>query len=541
MNQARESFPIRFGEFALLASLGAGGMGRAYLAAHRDWPDLVVLKRMHAHFQEDAEVFRRFLHEAKTATHVRHPAVAGAIAVGTVGTEPFFATEYVFGLPLSRLVERMESGALPPPPLGVGLYLALDLVKGLEAIHEAVDRDTGAPLQLLHRDIGSRNALVGFDGRLRIIDLGLGRSLLSDWVTAADTVAGSPDYMSPEQATGERVDRRADVYAAAVTIFELLAGKKRIRAETVAERLHLAVTARPEALRRHRDDVSSALEAALAAAMAPEPGARTPHVRILGRALEAELWALPDQTRRADAAAWLAEHAASDRAVMDAQRREAERLANTLLSGPVEETRIHAALPPPRSALADPFEHELEDATTPRAQVAAAEPRRRPAPMWLRPAAVALAALLLLVVGGLSWRMLWSVAARGADPRVEPAFEALGFEAESSPPGSSPGQAEASPVEETPESEASPEDGAPAEHEAAPTESAAKSRPKPLPPALAGRKRALAARLQGLRRSRFDVAYQRQLTQVGQSLSRARAPSELDEVERRIKRLEDER
>ncbi len=222
-------FPERYGPFTLVRELGAGGMGTVYLALHPDTDNLLVLKRMHPQLLQDASILKRFTHEAEVAAHVRHPNVAAVVAMGTVDKEPFFTTEFVFGLQLSKIVDRIEQSLTGPVPLGVGLHLAVELARGVEAIHEARHQDTGAPLALIHRDIGARNVLVGFDGRLRIIDLGLGKSILSDWQTAHQLLAGSPDYMPPEQAMGARVDARADVYAAAVTIWELFAGNKRFR------------------------------------------------------------------------------------------------------------------------------------------------------------------------------------------------------------------------------------------------------------------------------------------------------------------------
>ncbi len=526
MSSAKETFPVRFGDFALLSSLGVGGMGQAYLAAHPDWPGLVVLKRMHAHFQNDAQAFRRFLHEAKAATYVRHPAVAGAIAVGTVGKEPFFATEYVFGLPLAVLVERMESGRMQRPPYGVALYLALDLVKGLEAIHEAVDHDTGTPLELIHRDIGSRNVMVGFDGRLRIIDLGLGRSLLADWETAADTVAGSPDYMPPEQATGERVDRRADIYSAAVTIFEIFAGKKRIRAEGVAERLQRAITAQPETMSHHRSEASAEFDRAMISAMAPSPEARTRHASMLRRALEVELSKLGERPRRAWVVDWLEGGTQDELDRLKVLRLQAERVAGQLLSGPREETRVHAVASSWGPPLEEAFEHETEAATLPRAVAPSVSPKTP------RRALVALGLIACVAAA-----VLAVVSYERAAPQFEPAFEP-------SPPGLEVEETRlgvAAAPDESPQDEVLVDDPAQAPTDDLPSPPQARPAPKPLAPALNARKRGLTSRLQTLRRSRFDVAYQRQLTQIGQGLSRARSAVELDEVERRIKKLEADR
>lgn len=305
MADAPEQFPVRFGPFFLLRLLGSGGMGSAYLARHANWDSYLVVKRLHPHFMEDATVFKRFIHEAKVATYVRHNNVTPLVAMGTVGKEPFFATEFVFGIPLSLLLDRIEEKMCAPIPYALLLHLAIGVSRGLEAIHQAVDVDTGRPLELIHRDIGSRNVLLGFDGRPRIIDLGLGKSVFSDWQTAAGVFAGSPDYMPPEQALGQHVDRRGDVYALAVTIWELIVGKKRIRESTVTKRITRALEAQAEPVRIFRPEVSLQMEAALQKSMAPNPQDRLPSATALISALEWELTRVNMAVSRERIAQWL--------------------------------------------------------------------------------------------------------------------------------------------------------------------------------------------------------------------------------------------
>jgi len=280
-------------------------MGSAYLARHANWDSYLVVKRLHQHFMENATVFKRFIHEAKVATYVRHSNVTPLVAMGTVGKEPFFATEFVFGIPLSLLLDRIEDTKCDSIPYDLLLRIALGVTRGLEAIHQAVDVDTGRPLELIHRDIGSRNILLGFDGRPRIIDLGLGKSVFADWQTAAGVFAGSPDYMPPEQALGHNVDRRGDVYALAVTIWELIVGRKRIRESTVSMRIARAIEATPEDVCIYRKEVSSSMEAALKKCMSPNPGDRLPTVTAFKSALERELTRVNAEVKRERVAQWL--------------------------------------------------------------------------------------------------------------------------------------------------------------------------------------------------------------------------------------------
>ena len=301
----------RFGPFVLLRPLGVGGMGSAHLARYApaaatdtalSESQLLVVKRLHPELMQQPTILERFQHEAEVATHVRHPSVAQVLAMGTVGSEPFLATEFVFGVQLSTLIHRIESGSTPPAPLAPALDLCGRLAGGLRAIHEAVHSVSGAPLGLLHRDIGARNVMVGYDGGPRIIDLGLGKSILSDWQTSHEVLAGSPDYMPPEQALGTGVDARADVYALAVTIWELLAGRRRIREDNIPRRIERCIQAQPEPIREFRPEVSRRFEQLLMEAMCPERDRRLPSAVLLEKGLIAE------QARvrgRPEVAAWL--------------------------------------------------------------------------------------------------------------------------------------------------------------------------------------------------------------------------------------------
>ena len=279
----------RFGPFVLLRPLGSGGMGTAHLASHPGTDRLLVVKRMHPALRGEPTLFKRFIHEAEVASHVFHANVASLVAMGTIDREPFLATEYVFGIQVSQIVDRVQREAVDPLPLPVALQIAVQLAAGINAVHEARHRETKERLGLVHRDVGARNVLVGFDGRVRLIDLGLGKSVLADWETAVEVLAGSPDYMPPEQALGHGVDARADVYAAAVVAWELLAGTKRIREDAVVARVRRALEAQPESLRDRRPDVPESLEQLLMRAMAPEPEARISSAAELHAGLQAEL------------------------------------------------------------------------------------------------------------------------------------------------------------------------------------------------------------------------------------------------------------
>lgn len=512
MSEPAPHLPETFGPFVLLDHLAEGGMGTAYLAATEASRQLVVVKRLLPRLLDQQEAFRRFMHEAEVASHVRHAHVAELIAMGKVEGEPFLAVEYVFGVALSQVVDRVEAQQTSKIPVPILLRLALDLVSGLRGVHEACHRLTHEPLQLLHRDVGARNVLLGTDGRIQIIDLGLGRSRLSDWNTGLHRVSGSPDYMAPEQAVGESADARSDVYAAAATVWELAVGRKRIRGGALSERLERAATSVPVSIRPFRSDIPESLDQALMRAMVNDRQRRTESAAVLER----ELVAVTEQVEPAShdqVAQWL------DRS-----------FATSLLKS---RRRIEAAL----SRLED---HRFADAGTGAEYFFGSERVREKAvsSSFFRPRQELSPWPPLALVGGtgvvlgLTAALIWTPSPL---PRSEPVAPVTRETPGSPGLGGRPNESsdEGQPVAST--------STAPAVADRAdPREDPDASSPRALAPAreLRQRKTQLARRLQRLRRLRYDVKFQRSLTEVGRAVSRARTPEHLDRLEARIRRWE---
>jgi serine/threonine protein kinase len=525
----KDAFPERFGPFVLLKMLGAGGMGTAYLALHPETQQLLVVKRMHPELIRDETIFKRFVHEAEVATHVRHANVAALVAMGTIDKEPFLATEYVFGIQWSRIVDRVEESLIDPVPLGIALHLAVELVSGVQAIHEARHLQTGAPLGLIHRDVGARNVLIGFDGRVRLIDLGLGKSILSDWQTAHEVLAGSPDYMPPEQAMGATVDARADVYAAAVTIWEMLAGKKRIREESVPARLQKAIGAQPEPLLQHRPDAPERLEAILKTAMHPDPDRRTSTAALFKRTLSEETLNIARRMSRQDIITWLDAACATIIAREKRNLDEAKDSAKSALE-PAQRPRTKlfvgseslqfapAPAPPPP---------ELELVSS-QAKVSAfgkiaayLDPKLfKKAPLEARIAVFSMLAVVLISLAA-------SAAILLAD---EPDVTAISIPLEPQPP---------------PPRRLVKEDDvplvAPPPYPAPPPPPEAKTVQRDsVSPEIAAKKRALIARIRELRRVNFEMEWQAKLTRLSTKLSKARTDDVLDEIDSTIAKMESE-
>jgi serine/threonine protein kinase len=540
-----DEFPERFGAFTLVHQLGAGGMGTVYLALHPDSEQLLVLKRMHPELLNEQSILKRFIHEAEVATHVRHPNVAQVVAMGTVDKEPFFATEFVFGIQLSKIIDRIEGSNTPPIPLRVGLHLAVELARAVEAIHSARHLDTGAQLGLIHRDVGARNAMVGFDGHLRLIDLGLGKSILSDWQTAHQMMAGSPDYMPPEQAMGGRVDARADVYSCAVTIWELIAGKKRIREEGIAARITRAIGAQPEPLRPLRPEASVRLEGILQHAMHPDPDRRTPTATMLRKTLEEELARLGKKVPDSEIVEWLdfscatiiaKERRIVDDAVAKGRTRQGEVRAKTEFffgqsGGKLTLPKAYAYYEPRSTNDRQPALREQTNVGEPIGVLAALlDPQAFRRASWTVKAtliggAIVIPALLATVT-------VFLLGPRGPEVSpIESVDAAVIVDADTAKVIEPPVEEPEDPIDL---GEARPDSGVVID------KSEGVDEPIRVSPEVSARKEALVTRIRLLRKRRFDLPWQRKVTTLGTRLSRARSGRELDDIEGSLRRMERE-
>ncbi len=238
-------------------------MGDVHLARpfnpRRGVPTPIVIKRLHGELTADENFIRRFRHEADIAVNVDSPHVAKVYDVGKVGDAFYIAMEYVPGWPLSKFLDAVLQSKRHASVTSV-----IDLIdgglRGLHALHSAVDAKTGRHLGIVHRDISPKNLMVGEDGLMRLIDLGLGKSNVQDWKTRTGVVMGSVGYMPPEQVTADRVDHRADIYAMGVVLWETLALRNFLKRGTVPAMLHASLNPEWTPPSKFRPDLPTALD-----------------------------------------------------------------------------------------------------------------------------------------------------------------------------------------------------------------------------------------------------------------------------------------
>ena len=224
----------RLGRYQIIGRLATGGMAEVYLALSGDVPGfrtLVVVKRILPHLASNAQFIRMFLDEARLAALLDHPNIVRIIEVGHDGEDYFLVMELVQGKPLSA---RAAQGGPRAQAARTGADVLSDLAGGPRAAryaHALTDGD-GRPLGVVHRDVSPQNVLISFEGAVKMIDFGVARAFGRVAHTSPGGLKGKIDYMSPEQASAEEVDHRADVFALGVVLWEALTGRRLFRRDT---------------------------------------------------------------------------------------------------------------------------------------------------------------------------------------------------------------------------------------------------------------------------------------------------------------------
>jgi eukaryotic-like serine/threonine-protein kinase len=209
-----------FGKYQVVRRIGAGGMAEVFLArsaAAQGLAKLLVIKKIHPAFARSPHFVRMFVDEAKIALGLNHPNIVQVFDFGQVGPTFFLSMEYLEGVDLLRLMQEGAKVGRRVPYL-ISAYVVQQMAKGLDYAHRKTD-EYGEPLGIVHRDISPQNVLVSWDGAVKITDFGIARA--AGVQEEEGVVKGKFAYMSPEQARGEPVDRRSDIYSAGIVLFEL--------------------------------------------------------------------------------------------------------------------------------------------------------------------------------------------------------------------------------------------------------------------------------------------------------------------------------
>ena len=221
---------VRFGRFQLLRRIAQGGMAEVYLAQQTGpagFSKQLVIKKIHPHLAHNEEFVGMFLDEARVAALLSHPNIGQIYELGEEHGQYYIAMEYIDGCNLRQLNKRLRrKGILMPPELAA--RIAADVCNALEYAHRFRDADQKL-LRLVHRDISPQNVMMSRDGAVKLIDFGIAKATTNQQLTQGNVLKGKFSYMSPEQASGKRLDRRSDIFSVGVVLYEMLLGEKPFR------------------------------------------------------------------------------------------------------------------------------------------------------------------------------------------------------------------------------------------------------------------------------------------------------------------------
>jgi len=284
--ESRSKQPTQLGRYALFDQIAQGGMATVHLGrlvGPVGFSKIVAIKQMHESAARNPDFVAMFLDEARLSGRVQHPNVVATFDVIANNGEAFLVMEYVHGESLSALLRaaRVRGEKLPP---AFAVHILCDVLAGLHAAHEATD-EQGQPLKLIHRDVSPQNIMIGVDGVARVLDFGIAKAAGRLQETQTGQLKGKLGYMAPEQLLGRPLDRRVDIFAAGICLWEAISGRKMFDADNSGQLMYQVLETDIPPLSAIAE-VPAALSRAVERATAREPEERFATAREFADALE---------------------------------------------------------------------------------------------------------------------------------------------------------------------------------------------------------------------------------------------------------------
>lgn len=327
--------PRTFGRYTLFDEVGKGGMAQIYLAraeTELGATRLAVVKQILPAFADDPRFAEMLTHEAKLAARLGHRRIVQVFELGKHDEHLYIAMEYVEGFDLNSLLRQCTEKkiALPAPH---ALGIVADVLEGLDYAHRRTD-ENDAPLGIVHRDVSPSNVLISYEGEVKVCDFGIAAAndLVKD--DASEALKGKAGYMSPEHARGDAFDARADVFAAGIILWELLAGRRLYRAKSDVPLIEQAKAAEIPTLPDKGVPKHEELEKIVRRALSKDREDRYPSAGAMLRDLEAYLADTGMLASRLELGKWISASFGTD---LIEKRRASER-------------KLPRSAPPPRSS-----------------------------------------------------------------------------------------------------------------------------------------------------------------------------------------------
>ncbi|HWU89550.1 MAG TPA: serine/threonine-protein kinase, partial [Kofleriaceae bacterium] len=281
------TLPEHFDRYSILRHLATGGMAEVYLARQagmRGFEKLVVIKRIRPELTSGDGAVEAFLDEARLVAMLEHPHIVQVHEIGCVAGSYFFVMEHVDGVDLRQLLAAC-AGRGEVLSLANALYIAIDLCAALHYAHDRCGPD-GAPLGIVHRDLSPSNVLISHDGTVKVCDFGIAKTAAHGPETERGMVKGKFSYMSPEQCMSAPLDRRSDVFALGILLYEMTTGLHLFQGASAYEVMCSIVDEPILPPSAYVRDYPVELERIVMRALARDPAARYPSARELQTALE---------------------------------------------------------------------------------------------------------------------------------------------------------------------------------------------------------------------------------------------------------------
>ena len=266
--------PQKFGKYQLLDKIATGGMAdlyRAKVTGDYGFEKQVAIKKILPHLSDEGNLVKAFIDEAKLAALLQHENIVQIYDFGNMNGEYFIAMEYLFGKDLRKLIYKASEKGVSFD-LENALYVISRVCAGLDYSHNLKDLQ-GKPLNIIHRDINPQNIFITYEGQVKIIDFGIAKAASHNSTTHEGLIKGKLAYMSPEQANGQTIDHRSDIFSTGIILYELLAGQRMFQGET----MHIYTQVRDavyEPLESLRPDLPADLHHVVQHALAKDPAER---------------------------------------------------------------------------------------------------------------------------------------------------------------------------------------------------------------------------------------------------------------------------
>lgn len=272
MSQTHENF----GKYILLEKLAMGGMAEIYLARNSGASGVskfVAIKRILPQFTEQTEFIEMFKDEAKIAVNLTHANIVSIYEFGIEKNAFFLVMDYIEGKNLRQILNKMKKSNVNFTIEQI-LYIIKEVAAGLDHAHRCIDANTGKPLNIIHRDMSPQNVMVSYEGEVKIVDFGIAKAETQIESTRAGTLKGKFGYMSPEQAEGQPVDLRTDVFALGIVLWELLANDRLFVANNEINTLRKIRDCQIPSLRKINPAIAPELERIVGKALAKDRNLR---------------------------------------------------------------------------------------------------------------------------------------------------------------------------------------------------------------------------------------------------------------------------